>query len=81
MPDIYYKTYERIEAETAAYAKENGIDLVIRVYDVPVDPNKPDSITQYINKPVVWFSPQLDITNIISEQLDKRKDASEEKSK
>ncbi len=36
-------------------AKQNGIDMVLRFNSEPVDVDKPDSVLQFINKPVVWY--------------------------
>ena len=74
--DIYNRTYDRIEAEVAAYAKENRIGVVIRVNSEPMDLSNPENIRQRVTKPVVWFSPKTDITSIISERLDRAIDAS-----
>jgi Skp family chaperone for outer membrane proteins len=72
---LYLKTYQRIETEAAAYAKENGIDLVVRL-QTELDANKPESVLQHINKPIIWASPEADITSIISERIDKATDSS-----
>ena len=50
---IYLKTYQKINTEVDAYAKENGIDVVLRLQD-DLDANKPESILSHINRNVVW---------------------------
>jgi Skp family chaperone for outer membrane proteins len=72
---LYLNFYKRIEAEVDAYAKEKGIDIVLRTNNDPVDANKPDSVLTHINRPIVWTSPDLDITSIIAERLEKHKDS------
>jgi Skp family chaperone for outer membrane proteins len=75
---IYLETYQRVEAELAAYAKENGIDIVLRLQDDPLDASKPDNVLSRINRQVVWASSDVDITSIIAERLDKSKESPKE---
>jgi Skp family chaperone for outer membrane proteins len=67
---IYLSFYRRIDAEVEAYANKNNIDLVLRTNDqTALDASKPDSVLQYINRPVVWSSADADITSIIAERI------------
>jgi Skp family chaperone for outer membrane proteins len=77
---LYLKTYQRIETEVAAYAKENGIDVVVRL-QTDLDANKPDSVLQRVNRTVVWASPEADITSSIIERFDKAKESPKEDEK
>jgi Skp family chaperone for outer membrane proteins len=72
---VYYDIYKRIDAEVETYAKENGIEVVIRTAKQTVDSSKPDSVLSYVNKPVVWTSPEADITAAIAERLEKHDDS------
>ncbi len=75
---VYRVFYQRIENEVAAYAKERGIGVVVRITNEPLDPRKADSVLTYINRPVVWFSPEADITTIICDRIENCKDAPDE---
>jgi Skp family chaperone for outer membrane proteins len=78
---IYMNFYKRIEAEVEAYAKENGIDIVLRMQNDTADASKPESILQHLNRDIVWASPDADISTAISERLDRHKDSPEENGK
>jgi Skp family chaperone for outer membrane proteins len=69
---IYHSIYQEIAQEVDYYCKSNGIDMVLRFNGDPVDVDKPDSVLSFINKPVVWYDPNRDITPIILENLIKR---------
>jgi Skp family chaperone for outer membrane proteins len=78
---LYLDLYQIIESEVAAYAKEHGVDVVLRINSEPADANKPDSVLQQINRPTVWYSPDADITAIISERVEKHQEGPAEKGK
>jgi len=69
---IYHTVYQEIEQEVDYYCANKGIDMVLRFNGDPVDVNKPDSVLSYINKPVVWYDKNRDITPIILDSLVKR---------
>ncbi len=69
---IYHTVYQEIEQEVNYYCSSKGIDMVLRFNGDPVDVNKPDSVLSYINKPVVWYDKNRDITPIILDSLAKR---------
>jgi Skp family chaperone for outer membrane proteins len=75
---VYLDLYKQIEAAIAAYVEENKVDLVVRTTDEKLDINKPDSVLQYINRPVLFAAADADITSIIAERIAKHKDSSEE---
>jgi Skp family chaperone for outer membrane proteins len=75
---IYLDLYKQIEAAIAAYVKENKVDLVVRTSDEKLDLSKPDSVLQYINRPVIFAAADADITSIIAERIAKHKDSSED---
>jgi Skp family chaperone for outer membrane proteins len=62
---IYNNVYQEIWQETDYFCRANGIDMVFRFNGEPVDVQRPDSVLTYINKPVVWYDPGLDITEAI----------------
>jgi Skp family chaperone for outer membrane proteins len=69
---IYFTVYQEIEQEVNYYCANKGVDMVLRFNGDPADVNKPDSVLSYINKPVVWYDKNRDITYPILESLTKR---------
>jgi Skp family chaperone for outer membrane proteins len=61
----YSDTYKEIEDEVNYFCQQQGIAMVQRFMGDPVDESNPDSILQNINKPVVWYNKELDITPYI----------------
>jgi len=70
--NIYHAVYQEIEREVDYFAKQNGIDAVLRFNGDPVEKGQPNQILRYVNKQVVWFAPDLDITKIILDRLNMR---------
>lgn len=62
---IYHNVYQEIWQATDYFCRQNAIDMVLRFNGDPVDVQRPDSVLTYINKPVVWYDPGLDITEAI----------------
>ena len=62
---IYHNVYQEIWQATDYFCRQNGIDIVLRFNGEPVDVQRPDSVLTFINKPVVWYDPGLDITPAI----------------
>ncbi len=71
---IYHIVYQEIWQEVDYYARTHGIAMVQRFTAEPVDPNKPEDVIRNLNKPVVWYNPDLDITadilHILSQRVD-----------
>ena len=68
---IYHSVYQEIWQATDYYTKQNGIDIVLRFNGDPVDVDRPDSVLAFINKPVVWYQKNLDITPAILQELNR----------
>jgi outer membrane protein len=68
---IYHTVYMEIWQVTDDYAKQNGVDLVLRFNGDPVDVDRPDSVLTFINKPVVWYQKNMDITPAILGELNR----------
>jgi Skp family chaperone for outer membrane proteins len=66
---IYFTVYQEIEQEVAYYCSNKGIDLVLRFNGDPADAEKPDSVLSFINKPVVFYDKNRDITKPILDTL------------
>jgi hypothetical protein len=69
---IYHTVYKEIQQETEYYCAQNGVDLVFRFNGDPVDVEKPDSVLAFINRPVVTYAKDRDITPIVLDRLIKR---------
>ena len=61
----YNETYKEIEDEVNYFCEANQVLLVLRFMGDPVVEGDPDSILANINKPVVWYNKNLDITPYI----------------
>jgi len=69
---IYHDTYQEVLYEVDHFAKAKGIAMVLRFNGDPVDTENPQSVLTYINKPVVWYSQDRDITKVVLDQLNQR---------
>jgi Skp family chaperone for outer membrane proteins len=69
---IYYSVYQEIQQEVNAFAQANGIGAVLKFSSEASDPEKPDEVLRDLNKPVIWWARNLDITQVILESLNKR---------
>jgi Skp family chaperone for outer membrane proteins len=68
---IYHNVYQEVLQVTDDYCKRNSIDMVLRFNGDNPDVDKPETILAFINKPVVWYQKQLDITPIILQELNR----------
>ena len=67
----YHSTYREIESVVNYYVSTNGVGLVLRFSRTPVDPNNPQAVITMINKPVVGYNAQLDITDWVLSQCNR----------
>jgi Skp family chaperone for outer membrane proteins len=68
----YYMVYQEIQQEVDAYAQANGIAAVLKFKSELADVDKPDEVLTELNKPVIWYARNLDITPLILESLNRR---------
>jgi len=68
----YRTVYGEIVREVADYAAQSGIEVVLRAQSTPKEPKTPQQVLQEINRPVVWFADDCDITQIILDRLNKK---------
>ncbi len=66
---IYQDIYSQIQQEVNALARQQGIDLVLRYSQAPIDLNNPNTVLENINRQVVWYGPHRDITATIIRNL------------
>jgi Skp family chaperone for outer membrane proteins len=68
---IYHNVYQEIWQATDYFCKTNRIDMVLKYSGDAVDPDKPETVLAFINKPVVWYDRGLDITDQILGELNR----------
>jgi Skp family chaperone for outer membrane proteins len=69
---IYYNTYQEILQEVDYYARQKGLILVLRFSGEPVKEFDPATIGKHLNRPVIYYSPTIDITPHILGPLNER---------
>ncbi len=69
--EIYYGVYRDIYSATDYFCKQHSIDMVFRFSSEEADVQRPDSVLAWINKPVVWYDPGLDITGAILQEVNR----------
>jgi Skp family chaperone for outer membrane proteins len=74
---IYHDIYQDIVARVEDYAKAHGTEIVIQARVDPADIGKPDTVLAQLNSSVIWFAAQADITSLILDQVDQKKDTTE----
>ncbi len=68
---IYNTVYQEVLERTDYFCRQMGIDVVLRFNGEKVNVNQPQSVLGYINRPVVWYAPDLDITQRILDELNR----------
>ena len=66
---IMYETYQDIKGTIGRYAQARGIAQVTDYRDFDVDPADPPTVAEDMDQRLVWFSPQLNITNVVIQQI------------
>jgi len=68
---IYHNVYQEILQATDYFCRAHSIDMVLRFNGEQVDVQRPDSVLTFINRPVVWYDPGLDITDAILQDVNR----------
>jgi len=68
---VYFDTYREMQAVVEALAKEYGLSLVLRFDSEKIDPNNQKSVQKGLSRAVVYHS-KLDLTKMVSQQLNER---------
>jgi Skp family chaperone for outer membrane proteins len=76
----YYMVYQEIQQEVDAFAQANGIAVVLKFKSEQADVDKPEEVLTELNKPVIWYARNLDITPMILESLNRRALQTEQRS-
>jgi Skp family chaperone for outer membrane proteins len=66
---MWHDAYQELCDVTSRYAQQHGIAAVIQFANDPVDPDKSESVLQYMSRPVVAYRTDLDITQAILQEL------------
>jgi Skp family chaperone for outer membrane proteins len=69
---IYHQIYREIEYYLGIMASGRNYSLVLRFNGDQVDAENPEEVLRFINKPVVWHSPAVDITAEVVANLNGR---------
>jgi Skp family chaperone for outer membrane proteins len=69
---IYHQVYQEIQYEVGALVGRYNVSVVLRFNSDKVDADNPEEVLRFINKPVVWHSPSIDITNDVIASLNRR---------
>lgn len=68
---VYFETYREMQTVVEAMSKEYGLSLVLRFDSESIDPNNRNEVIKGVNRAVV-FHRQLDLTTMVSKQLNAR---------
>jgi Skp family chaperone for outer membrane proteins len=68
---ILCNVYREICDSTNQYAQQHGIDIILRFSGDTADPEQPDTVWQWIARPVVAYRNGLDITPAILQDLNR----------
>ena len=68
---VYFDTYREMQAVVEAIAQANGLSLVLRLDSEDIDPNNQQSVKKGLNRSLV-FHRKLDLTPLVSQQLNAR---------
>lgn len=66
---IYYTVYQEVIDCVKYYCDTNGVSLVLRFNGDPIDRNDPQEVLKELNKSVIYYNRQIDITPVILEKL------------
>ncbi len=69
---IYYTTYQEIQQEVNYYCQARNVAVVFRFSRDTVDMDKPETVLAHINKQVITYDRNLDITDLILNQLNRQ---------
>ena len=69
---IFYRVYTEMLEVVGYYAQANRITMVLKFNSETGDATQPETIVPYINRRVVWQAGNLDITQIILNEMNRR---------
>lgn len=68
---VYFNVYREVEATVARFAQANNITMVLRFNSEEMKEEDRNSVLQHVNRAVVYYHPNLDVTNFVLYELNK----------
>lgn len=68
---VYYNVYRELETTVARFAQANRITMVLRFNSEEMKEEDRNSVLQGVNRAVVYYHPNLDVTNFVLFELNK----------
>jgi outer membrane protein len=69
---MMYTVYREIVDEVKRFAEHNGINLVLRFNAEAPDASVPQEVLRELNKDVVYYNAQIDVTQYVLDSLNRR---------
>jgi len=66
---VYFNVYRELEQKVAVFAQRNRITMVLRFNSDDMKEDDRNSVLQGVNRAVVYYHPQLDVTNMLLLEL------------
>lgn len=66
---VYFTVYRELEQKVAVFAQQNRITMVLRFNSDDMKEDDRNSVLQGVNRAVVYYHPQLDVTNLVLHEL------------
>lgn len=68
---VYFTVYRELEQKVAIFAQQNRITMVLRFNSDDMKEDDRNSVLQGVNRAVVYYHPQLDVTNLVLHELNR----------
>ena len=68
---VYYNVYRELEQKVAIFAQQNRIMMVLRFNSDDMKEDDRNSVLQGVNRAVVYYHPQLDVTELVLHELNR----------
>jgi Skp family chaperone for outer membrane proteins len=66
---VYFTVYRQLEQKVAVFAQRNRITMVLRFNSDDMKEDDRNSVLQGVNRAVVYYHPNLDVTNLVLLEL------------
>ncbi len=66
---VYFNVYRELEQKVAVFAQRNRITMVLRFNSEDMKEDDRNSVLQGVNRAVVYYHPNLDVTNMVLLEL------------
>jgi Skp family chaperone for outer membrane proteins len=68
---VYFQVYRELEQKVAVFAQQYSINMVLRFNSEGMKEDDRNSVLQGVNRAVVYYHPNLDITNYVVAELNR----------